>query len=106
MTEIIEPIIVCVEIGNSDGKLAPRAWKQFRGRTDTVIRYSCNQVFGIRHSKPSSGYVNACWHFSIDPGEIETLKEDLSITAAIYLQDSIAWSQIAQTEFITPDVNP
>ena len=102
MTSTDEPSIVCAEIGNSDDKLTQARWAAFCQDTDDIIRFTAARIFGVRYSEPASEYQNACWHFTIRPSEAGSLKAELAENAAEYQQESIAWSQITQTEMLTP----
>lgn len=95
-------ITICVEIGNSDDQLSQQLWATFCADTAGEIEDAAVQVFGVRYSGADSPYQNACWHFSARLIDCDAIMEGLRSVAYNYGQDSIAWSVIAETEFIKP----
>lgn len=91
-------ITVYASIGNSDDKLSQARWSQFvRAFRDCMAR-AATEVYGEWLSTPDSSYQNAC--VAIATETPLTLKAALVELAKEYDQDSIAWAQVAATEFI------
>jgi hypothetical protein len=100
-------VIVFISIGNSDDKLTQRRWSQYVKRVDVLLEL-CDPIHGRWFSEPDSPYQNACWcvEFSGTPGisEIEWIqrvRQSLRSIAAEFDQDSIAWAEVHQTEFLS-----
>jgi hypothetical protein len=90
---------VYISIGNSDDKLTQAEWAEFYRRTNLAIRNFVEAVHGQWVSEPASAWQNACWCIEITELRAYTLKHHLSVLAAEYRQDSIAWAP-ATTEFL------
>ncbi len=102
-------MIVYVSAGNSDDKLSQAEWSAF--------------IRDIEHSLPSGGWVrrhgnwrslpddpwqNACWCVEINDAVAETstvaMKKQLAFIATSWNQDSIAWAEVKETEFLGRDL--
>lgn len=103
-------MIVYVSIGNSDDKLTQAEWSRFWHDVDAVIRASIYgdgkravTVHGAWQSVGTDRWQNACW--CIDSGGLDLgpLKNHLRAIAGNYRQDSIAWAQVKDTEFLGAD---
>jgi hypothetical protein len=91
-------ITVYASIGNSDDELSQARWSQFvRAFRDCMSR-GATEVYGDWLSAPDSSYQNAC--VAIATETPLTLKAALATLAGEYNQDSIAWAEVAETEFI------
>lgn len=89
----------CVLIGNSDNKLSQIEWSYFISAVyETLVRF-CKQMHFRGYSPSDSSYQNACWVFTIDPNEIQDMREALSPIGKEFNQDSIA-IVIVNTEFV------
>lgn len=95
---------VYVSIGNTDGKLSHEQWALFYSLTNELLTEVglVQTVLGAWHSLPATPYVNACWAIVPDPRHVPALRDALARLAARFNQDSIAWAQTFETEFIHP----
>lgn len=89
---------VYVSIGNSDDKLTQARWAQFLWNFRDCMGRAATQVYGEWLSAPDSSYQNAC--VAIATETPLTLKAALAALAHEYGQDSIAWAEAPETEFI------
>jgi hypothetical protein len=93
-------MIAYVSIGNSDDKLTQAEWAEFHGRTSLLLRDNAH-IHGQWVSEPASAWQNACWCIDIElPATAAYLKNRLSAFAKRYRQDSIAWAEVRETEFL------
>ncbi len=95
---------IYVSIGNSDDKLTQRQWSSFCEAVSTEIRRYHSTFHGEWYSLPDSPYQNACFCFDIDAPDhspILDLREQLSLLAHAFNQESITWAE-ADTEFLAP----
>lgn len=91
---------VYISIGNSDGRLSQSKWMYFTHWVDRFIR-AAGQVHGSWYSLPNSEYQNACWCVELHSADSEKrLRSQLQLEKDNYRQDSIAWAEITQTEFL------
>jgi hypothetical protein len=104
-------MIVYISIGNSDDKLTQRRWADFVAEVGSVIARA-GQIHGSWYSASDAPWQNACWCVEIAeattppaagyfPMFLRTsLKNELRGLAQIYAQDSIAWAEVKETEFL------
>jgi len=104
-TPQVQPVAY-VSIGNTDNKLTQVQWAMF---VDTVRRLFQDiehevQIVFEGFALPDSPYQNACWGLLLPEHRlpVELLRWRLARIAGLYRQDSIAWVEAAQTEFIAP----
>ena len=93
--------VVYISIGNSDDKLTQEHWHDFYEQVRTDVYRLASEIHGEWVSLPTSRYQNACW--AIVPRrhlDIIKAKADLGALASAYLQDSIAWAECPETEFL------
>lgn len=94
-------ITVYVSIGNSDDKLTQADWATFHGVVDAAIRRVAHRVHGAWLSGSADPWQNACWCFVLVPGsDVTWLRGQLANTAKAYQQDSIAWAEVPETDFL------
>lgn len=96
-------VFIC--IGNSDNKLTQREWVCLQLDLRMMLQEAAVARHGDWHSFPDSIYVNACWCIEIEEDEIPELKGRLAALAIEYKQDSIAWNETTDTEFLGPQGN-
>lgn len=98
--------VAYVSIGNTDNKLTQVQWSLFVDairRLFQDVEHQVQVVFeGFAH--PDSQFQNACWGLLLpaDRAPVETLRWRLARVAGLYRQDSIAWAEAQQTEFLAP----
>jgi hypothetical protein len=100
-------MIVYISIGNSDNKLTQKEWAAFVSNIDDDIANSRAGVHGFWSSVSHHPWQNACWCIEFEEksqlfGEIvvNKLKDNLIQLARTYGQDSIAWAEVKETEFL------
>lgn len=94
-------MIAYVGIGNSDDKLSQALWALFVSQTSMKLR-DYGRVYGQWLSEPASAWQNACWCVEFVDDEVEDAKTALGRLAAGFTQDSIAWAEVKETEFLKP----
>jgi hypothetical protein len=98
--------VAYVSIGNTDNKLTQAQWSMFVDAVRRLfqdVEHEVQLVFeGFAH--PDSPYQNACWGLLLPErrSPVEMLRWRLARVAGLYRQDSIAWAEAPQTEFIAP----
>lgn len=96
--------IVYVSIGNSDDKLSQAEWANFIRSVGHTLRFLDDvHIHGYWLSSPESSYQNACWCVefeSDDLNAVQTTREDLRALGRRFRQDSIAWAEVKETEFL------
>ena len=94
-------MIVYISIGNSDDKLTQAEWATFYRETNLLLR-QYGHTHGQWVSEPASAWQNACWCLDMRPELDGTLglKNDLGHLAGKFNQDSIAWAEAKDTEFL------
>jgi len=93
-------MIVYISIDNSDDKLSQKKWSNFWKVIDQLVRTGVDEIHGCWLSEPSSEFQNACWCVEFNSHRAGILKNMLSTYARQYNQDSIAWAEAENTEFI------
>lgn len=91
---------VYVSIGNSDDKLTQKEWASFHEQVDEAIHKVALTTYGHWLSESSARWQNACWCFELLRVDYAPLKQSLSALARNYQQDSIAWAEAPETEFL------
>lgn len=94
-------MIVYVSIGNSDDKLTQADWSDFYRAVDEYLRRFI--IHGAWQSVTSARWQNACWCLELPdnaPIGIGWIKDHLRDLAIKYRQDSIAWAEVKDTEFL------
>lgn len=97
----IKSVFIC--IGNSDDKLTQRDWACYQLDLRMLIQEHAEARHGDWHSFPDSIYQNACWCIEIQENDIPALKKGLRKLAAYYKQNSIAFNECTDTEFVGPE---
>lgn len=90
-----------IQIGNSDDKLSQRDWAAFCDETVALIVSRTNQIHFSGFAAANASWQNGCWVADINYAEVDSLCEGLSLLAAKYLQDSIAFT-LGETKFVGP----
>jgi len=81
----------CVLIGNSDNKLSQIQWSFFIDAVQEALAHFSKTMHFRGYSSGDSCYQNACWVLTIDPNQIQEIKDALSPIKETYIQDSIAF---------------
>lgn len=81
----------CILIGNSDNKLSQMLWACFIDRVQETLGRFSKQMHFRGYSSGDSCYQNACWVLTIDPNQIQAIKDVLLPIKEEYIQDSIAF---------------
>jgi len=98
-------ITVYVSIGNSDDKLTQGHWSAFVGSVRGVLRRHAAAIHGEWYSASDAGYQNACFCVEIAserdlPQKVALVKMNLERIRSDYQQDSVAWAEVPETEFL------
>lgn len=98
---------VYVSIGNSDDKLTQTEWSRFYDAVNRaifdVVKYQGARIHGTWLSLPHEPWQNACWCFDAHDDlfdHVAELREQLRELATEFRQDSIAWAEVSETEFL------
>lgn|SRR3982751_7044231 len=91
---------IYASIGNSDDKLTQKQWASFTDEFVQTVTDLSEQFFGVWYSESTSEYQNMCVAFEIGEGAERELRGQLTRLRTDYFQDSIAWAEVPQTEFI------
>lgn len=95
-------MIVYISIGNSDDKLTQREWSDFQAQVQIVLVRLAIKIHGSWVSDPRDEWQNACWCLEPWAHLIEETRESLIRLADKFGQDSIAWAEVKETEFLSP----
>jgi hypothetical protein len=96
-------MIIYISIGNSDDKLGQQEWSEFHGNVDMLLRRYAETVHGAWVSESSSPWQNACWCIEVnDKATSIPLKSTLRRYAAAFQQESIAWAEAQDIQFLVP----
>ena len=87
-------------IGNSDDKLTQERWHLFWIQFRTTVITNALRIYGEWTSIAVSPYQNACICFEILESGVPSMKAALARLAREYSQDSIAWAEVPETEFL------
>lgn len=96
-------ITVYVTIGNSDDKLTQSEWSDFITRIQHAFHNLAYHQHGEWFSNPDSKYQNAIWCIEVREVMIHRIKDQLSMIAKKFRQESIAWVEAKDVEFIRPE---
>lgn len=96
-------MIVYISIGNSDDKLTQADWAGFIQDVHDAANDAAIAMHGEWFSAPASPWQNACWCVELHDPDAFALAGELGRLCAIYGQDSIAWAEVAKTEFLSPE---
>lgn len=91
---------IYASIGNSDDRLTQKQWADYAEEFVQTITDLSEQFFGVWYSESSSEYQNMCVAFEVGEGAEKELRQQLTRLRKDYVQDSIAWSEVPQTEFL------
>ncbi len=87
-------------IGNSDDKLTQAEWSDFVTEVDAVVRPAAVIVYGAWHSPSADPWQNACWSLEPRDDAVATLRAQLAVIGRHFRQDSIAWADAPDVEFL------
>jgi hypothetical protein len=90
---------ITVQIGNSDDKLSQKQWSLFVQHIDKVIQEYATDVHFSGASVGWAPWQNACYVFTCADYMIDGLKQNLSLTARRFSQESVAYTE-GETYFI------
>ena len=93
-------MLVFIGIGNSDDKLTQKQWASYIANISVRIVPLARKVYGVWFSAPDSNFQNACWGLEILDYNVSEAKKVLEQIKLKFKQDSIAWNQVHDTEFI------
>lgn len=93
-------ITVYISIGNSDDRLTQREWAAFVLQVHLVLIDAAKVVHGSWTSASAQEWQNACWCAEIPDDRVDELKDRLRYWARQFRQDSIAWAEAPETEFL------
>ncbi len=93
-------ITAYITIGNSDDRLPQRRWAAFVLRAHEVIAARAATLHGSWVSPSAQQWQNACWCAVVRPSVAGALKDELRLLAKEFEQDSIAWAEAPETEFL------
>jgi hypothetical protein len=94
-------MIFYISIGNSDDKLSQLSWSLFVGDVQKALTRHVRQIHGEWFSVTSAPYQNACWCVEIDGFRSQfALRGELARIRKAYNQDSVAWAEVPNTEFL------
>ena len=96
---------VYVSVGNSDDKLTQLRWSSLVDAVSKVVYDHSSKTHGLWYSVPASRFQNACWCFDISPTKKDSAQRLLGLLAVQYSQQSIAWAEAPETEFLRAEVN-
>jgi hypothetical protein len=91
---------IYVSIGNSDDKLSQRDWAEYVDEIRSVLRDSASKVLGEWYSANDSQWQNACFCISIPETAVTATRTRLADIRKRHDQDSVAWSDVSDTQFI------
>ena len=91
---------VYVSIGNSDDKLSQKEWAAYCVDVEAIVVTAAKAMHGKWTSPSRDPWQNACWCFEAWDHLIERSKQNLSVLAHCYRQDSIKWDVAAEPEFL------
>lgn len=92
--------IVYASVGNSDDQLSQKVWSDYAEEFVNEITQAANKIFGVWFSESSSPYQNACVAFEVDRETADALRDTLTELRKFHKQESIAWAEVPETEFI------
>lgn len=93
---------VYASIGNSDDRLTQARWSEFHAAFAELIRDYATTIHGAWLSNPADPWQNACIAFDVDINDVGDLQRELILVAGRFDQESIAWAEAGDTEFIGP----
>jgi hypothetical protein len=94
-------MIVYVSIGNSDDHLTQAEWSNFWIEMSARVASVASITHGVWFSNPAGPWQNACWCLEFaDSTEVEEAREAAVEIRKKYRQDSIAWAEVPDTQFI------
>lgn len=97
--------VIYLGYGNSDDKLSQRDWALFQIQLKDNVVVAGASVIGEWHSYPDSIFQNATLAIDIDDSKIPEIKGVVRATAIEFKQDAIAFNQIADSEFLGPNIH-
>lgn len=89
-----------ISIGNSDDKLTQIEWSRFCRELVETVQDTAIRVYGIWHSEPSSEYQNMCIAAEFREKDVASVKASLHAIRQHFRQNSAAWAEVPETEFI------
>jgi hypothetical protein len=92
---------VYVTIGNSDDKLTQEQWSKFCADVRAELMCAGAKFHGQWYSESASQWQNACFCVEVVPGVVDELKANLGALAKAHRQDSIAWADAPDVEFLS-----
>jgi hypothetical protein len=90
---------VCVQIGNSDGKLTQQQWSEFVRKTEAAIQPHAFTIHFSGFSRPDAPWQNACWVADVQDDGVGPLTAALKETREGFGQDSVV-VQVGETRFV------
>lgn len=91
---------VYVGIGNTDNKLTQQQWAEFLRELYDLVRRYPTKIVGWWYSGPAEPWQNAEVAFEFAPACRADLRAELAVLRKKYYQESVAWAEVAQVEFL------
>jgi hypothetical protein len=91
---------VYISIGNSDHILSQAQWSDFYFNMAEAIGDVAEKYHGEWTSDSTDRYMNACWCVEINVPDIPEARLKLVKVRERYGQDSVAWAEVGETEFL------
>lgn len=91
---------VYISIGNSDDKLPQAEWSAFAKRVGIAVRARASAVHGEWYSLPDSPWQNMCICAVFSDPDLPYMRKELAALRAAWDQDSVAWAEVPETEFL------
>jgi hypothetical protein len=97
----VKSVTVYVSIGNSDDKLTQAGWSEFVADMTIALLDNGGNFLGKWFSLPNEPFQNACWCVEFaNPGDATAARATVSAIRSGYVQESVAWAVVPETEFI------
>lgn len=93
---------VYISIGNSDDKLTQKEWRRFAQETEGLLDRFSAQRHGTWFSRPDSVWQNMCTCAVLEDEDVRYVRDELSLIAKAWRQDSIAMAVVDEVEMVTP----
>ncbi len=90
---------ICLQLGNTDGRLTVDGWADFVFEVKSLVSKYCCHLHFFGGPANWSGFQNVCFVFQVD-AKYEFLKQEIIEIRKIYKQNSVAWFESSSVEFI------
>lgn len=93
-------MIVYISAGNSDDKLSQADWSKFTVNVDAILAGLTSEIHARWFSLGNSPWQNAAWCVEFPDHLKPQIIDALRAQKVLFGQDSIAWAQVRETEFL------